>query len=306
MMDKLLERLIEQSKRLTNEGNVASYIPELSKVNPNRLGICIVTIDGQEYSAGDSDDKFTIQSVSKVANYLLALEDNVYEELNRYIGVLPTARGFNSIMELEMENDHKPLNPMINAGAIATLSFIKGKSSSEKFRRILEFLEEIMGTALSVNEKTYLSEKKTGDRNRALAYYMKSNGIIDGKVEELLDLYFKICSIEVTCREIGRFGAVLANGGRLLKSGSRVVSERNATIAKAVMSNCGMYDESAEFAVDVGIPAKSGVGGGIMAVSSQNIGIGVYGPALDERGNSIAGIEVLKSLSKELDLSVFK
>jgi len=304
-MKKILENIIHNNREWTNKGEVASYIPELAKANPNALGICVTTLDGDEYFAGEYDTKFTIQSISKVITLMLAILDNGTEYVFSKIGMEPTESAFNSITNLENNEQKKPLNPMINAGAIATISLINGDSSEEKFNRILKFTRKITGNdTIDVNQNVYLSEKATGDRNRALAYFMKGNGIIEGEVEEILDVYFKACSMEVTCRDISRIGAMLGNAGVLLNN-ERVISREACRIIKTIMVTCGMYDASGKFAVHIGIPAKSGVGGGIMAAVPRRMGIGVLGPALDHKGNSIGGIKVLESLSQELDLSIF-
>jgi len=304
-MKKILDNIIENNREWTSRGEVASYIPELAKANPNALGICVTTLDGDEYFAGDYDTKFTIQSISKVITLMLAILDNGTEYVFSKIGMEPTESAFNSITNLETNEQKKPLNPMINAGAIATISLINGDSAEEKFNRILKFTRKITGNdTIEVNQNVYLSEKATGDRNRALAYFMKGNELIEGDVEEILDVYFKACSMEVTCRDISRIGAMLGNAGVLLNN-ERVISREACRIIKTIMVTCGMYDASGKFAVHIGIPAKSGVGGGIMAAVPRRMGIGVLGPALDHKGNSIGGIKVLESLSQELDLSIF-
>lgn len=304
-MKKVLENIIEKNREWSKRGEVASYIPELAKANPNALGICVTTLDGEEYFAGDYDTKFTIQSISKVVTLMLAILDNGTEYVFSKIGMEPTESAFNSIVNLENNKQKKPLNPMINAGAIATVSLISGETAEEKFNRILKFTRKITGNdTIDVNNNVYLCEKATGDRNRALAYYMKGNGIIQGDVEDILDVYFKACSMEVTCRDISRIGALLANAGVLLNN-ERVISREACRIIKTIMVTCGMYDASGKFAVHIGIPAKSGVGGGIMAAVPRRMGIGVLGPSLDHKGNSIAGIKVLESLSQEFDLSIF-
>ncbi len=305
-MKKLLETIIDNNKHWTAEGAVATYIPELSKANPDALGICVSTLDDEEYCAGDCEMKFTIQSISKVITLLLAILDNGKEYVFSKVGMEPTADAFNSIIALETRNHHKPINPMINAGAIATVSLVSGNNSEDSFARILKFARKITGNPdLDINNDVYHSEKSTGHKNRALAYYMKSTGIIEGDVEEVLDVYFKQCSIEVTCKDIARIGAMLANDGVLPWNGERVISRGTARIVKTIMVTCGMYDASGHFAVHIGIPAKSGVGGGILAAVPGRMGIGVVGPALDAKGNSIGGIKVLEELSKELDLSIF-
>lgn len=306
IMRGLLESVIENNLPYTKDGKVASYIPLLSNANPNHLGICVTTLEGKEYSAGDCEVKFTMQSISKVISLMVAILDKGTKNVFSRVGMEPTGDGFNSIVNLEVRNYNKPFNPMINAGAIVTCSLIEGDNVEEKFQKVLNFTRKITGNdSIDINEGVYLSEKTTGDRNRALAYFMKGNGILQGNVDEVLDVYFKQCSMEVCCRDISRIAAMLANDGILPWSGERVISREVARIVKTIMVTCGMYDESGEFAVHIGIPAKSGVGGGIMASVPKRMGIGVFGPSLDEKGNSIAGIKMLQELSKELDLSIF-
>lgn len=305
-MKDLLETIVEENRHWTKYGNVATYIPELSKGNPDGLGIYVYDVDGNEYFAGDYDMKFTIQSISKVVSFMCALMDNEFEKLCRKISVAPTSDGFNSIVNLETKNAHKPLNPMINSGAIATISMVEGATPEDKFHRIYNFIKKITNNPdIKVNYDVYHSEKSTGHRNRALAYYMKSTGIIEDDVEEILDVYFKLCSMEITCKDIAYMGATLANHGVLPFSGERVLTKEICKTVKAVMTTCGMYDASGEFAVAVGLPAKSGVGGGIVAVAPKKMGIGVVGPALDKKGNSIGGVKILEDLSNRLDLSIF-
>lgn len=305
-MKRLLESLIENNKKYTAEGIVASYIPELSKAKKDALGICITTLDGEEYYAGDCEEKFTIQSISKVVTLMLAILDNGRDYVFKKVGMEPTADAFNSIINLETKNPHRPLNPMINSGAIATVSLISGEDRDKTFERILKFTRKITGNPeININEEVYKSEKVTGDRNRALAYFMKSTGVIEGDVEDVLDVYFKQCSLEGTCRDISRIAAVLANNGVLPWSGERVIPSYVARIVKTIMVTCGMYDASGDIAVNIGIPCKSGVGGGILAAAPGRMGIGVFSPALDVKGNSSAGVKLLEELSRELDLSIF-
>jgi glutaminase len=305
-MKRILDTIIDKNRHWTKEGKVASYIPELSKADGEALGICVTTIDGEEFFAGDCETKFTIQSISKVVTLMLAIIDNGVEYVFSKIGMEPTEAAFNSIINLENNNDQKPLNPMINAGAIAVVSLITGDTAEEKFNRILKFTRKITGNPdININESVYVSEKATGDRNRSLAYFMKSTGVIEGDVEDVLDVYFRQCSMEVNCKDIARIGAMLANAGVIISNNERVISREATRIIKTIMVTCGMYDASGNFAVHIGIPAKSGVGGGIMAAVPRRMGIGVVGPALDDKGNSIGGIKVLEELSGELDLSIF-
>lgn len=305
-MKNFLENLIENNKRYIENGRLASYIPGLEKANKEDLGIYIVTLDGKEEGAGDCEKKFTIQSISKVISLMIAILDNGKDRVFSRVGVEPTGDSFNSIVSLERKPSKKPFNPMVNSGAILTTSLIEGKDVEEKFQRILEFTRKVMGNdTIDLNEEVYLSEKETGDRNRALAYFMKSNGVIEGNIDDILDLYFRQCSLEVNAKDLARLGAMLANDGVLPWSGERVISREICRIIKTIMVTCGMYDDSGKFAVHIGIPAKSGVGGGIMAAVPRRMGIGIFGPALDDKGNSIAGTHVIKDLSEELDLSIF-
>jgi glutaminase len=305
-MNKLLENVIENNRHWSKDGKLAAYIPELSKTNPDALGVSIITLDGEEYNGGDYETKFTVQSISKIITLMLALLDNGRERVFSKVGVEPTADAFNSIINLETKSPQRPLNPMINAGAIATVSLIAGNNGEESFNRILNFARKITGNPdININNEVYKSEKATGDRNRSLAYFMKSTGVIEQDVEQVLDVYFKQCSMEASCKDIARIGAMLANDGVLPWSGERIIPRNIAIIVKTIMVTCGLYDASGQFAVEVGIPAKSGVGGGILAAVPGRMGIGVVGPALDLKGNSIGGIKVLSELSRELDLNIF-
>lgn len=305
-MFNLLNTLVDKNREYGSKGKLASYIPALLEANPNDLGICLVDLNGKEFYAGECDKRFTIQSISKVVTLILALKDNGRYNVFKKVNVEPTGMGFNSIVNLEVRDSGRPYNPMINAGAIVTTSLINGKDINEKLNKILNFIKIVTkNDSISINERVYLSEKETGDRNRALAYFMKSTKILDGDVEEILDLYFKQCSIEVSAIDLARFGSVIANDGVIPWSNERIMSREVCRIVKTIMVTCGMYDASGEFAVHVGIPAKSGVGGGILATVPRRYGIGIYGPSLDEKGNSLSGLHIIKDLSEELDLSIF-
>ena len=198
------------------------------------------------------------------------------------------------------------INPMVNIGAIEMCSMIHGETYEERFDRLLAFTRKLAGNPeIDVDEAVYLSEKRTGNKNRALAYLLKSSGIIDDDVEEILDIYFRACSIRVTCKYLANIGFVLANHGRGKKTGEVLFSGSHARFVNAILTTCGMYDGSGDFAIKVGLPAKSGVGGGIMAVSPTRMGIGIYSPGLDKKGNSLAGIQMLEQLSETLYLSMF-
>lgn len=287
------------------QGTVASYIPELDKARKDALGLYIIDVEGNEYYSGDWDTKFTIQSISKIVTLMLAILDNGEEYVFSKVGMEPTGDPFNSIKKLETSSRRKPYNPLINAGAIAIASMIKGKDVRDRFQRLLDFFRKISeDETLDVNYKIYCGESETGNRNRAMGYFLKGDGIIEGNVEDALDIYFKQCSIEVTAKTLAKIALFLANNGKL-SNGETVITPRIATIVKTLMVTCGMYDSSGEFAVRAGIPSKSGVGGGILSVVPGKMGIGVYGPSLDKKGNSIAGVLLLEDLSSELNLTIF-
>lgn len=304
-MQELLSKLVKKNIVITKEGKVADYIPELDKAKKDALGICILDNDGNIYTAGDWETKFTIQSISKIVTLMLAILDNGEEYVFSKVGMEPSGDPFNSIRKLETSSRKKPYNPMINAGAIAVASMIKGKDAREKFNRVLDFFKKVTeDDSLDVNYKIYCGESETGNKNRAMGYFLKNDGIIEGNVEDALEVYFKQCSIEVNAYTLAKLGLFLANNGRT-SSGEQIITQKIATIVKTLMVTCGMYDLSGEIAVRVGIPCKSGVGGGIFGVVPGKLGIGVYGPSLDKKGNSIGGIHILEDLSKELKLSIF-
>jgi len=305
-VENILEELVERNRYLTSRGKVADYIPELAKADSKALGICIIDLNGQVYKSGNCNDRFTMQSISKVVNLICALEDNPLDKLLSKISFEPTADGFNSITSLETKNANKPLNPMINSGAIVTVSMLNGNTGKEKYERALEIFKKMTDNEdLKLNQDVYKSEKATASRNRALAYYMHSTGIIDGDVEDILEAYFKLCSLEINCIDIANIGAVLANDGISPITGEVITTPQIAKTVKAIMSTCGMYDASGSVAVNIGIPSKSGVGGGIMSSVPRKMGIGIFGPALDPKGNSIAGLKLLSDISKTFDLGIY-
>ena len=305
-MENMLSDIIVSNRKHTANGQVASYIPELKKANGDDLGICVIDKYNNIYCAGDYNKKFTIQSISKTIVLAMALMDNEWDYVFSKVGMEPSGDPFNSIMKLETNDTKIPCNPMINAGAIATTSLIKGKNLKDKEERMLSFFRKLAkNDSLQINKSVYESEKLTGNRNRAMAYLLKNDGVIEGDVDETLDLYFKQCSIEVSVIDLARIGLLFANYGIDIETGERVISENISRMIKTFMVTCGMYDASGEFALKVGIPAKSGVGGGIMASIPNRMGIGVFGPSLDKKGNSIAGLKVLEELSQRLSLSIF-
>ena len=305
-MEKYLEQLVQDCAPYAKQGKLADYIPELSKADPNAIGIHIITNDGKHSSAGSDTARFTIQSIIKPILLLLALMDNGIETVRSKVGVEATGKPFDALNATEQKLDSEHINPMVNMGAIAMCSLIHGESYAQKFERLLELTRKLASDpTIGVDEAVYLSEKSHGSRNRSLAYLLKSYGMLDDNVEDVLDCYFRACSISVTCENLANIGSVLANRGKVNATGEQVFPAHFASYVNAILTTCGMYDGSGEFAIRVGLPAKSGVGGGIMAVAPGKMGIGIYAPALDAKGNSVAGICMLEKLSEQLQLSIF-
>jgi glutaminase len=284
-------------------GEVASYIPELFHANPDWFGITIATVDGHVYQVGDTQLPFTIQSISKAIIYGLALEDNGLERVQAKVGVEPSGEAFNSI-SLEAQTG-RPLNPMINAGAIATSGLIHGEQGASPMQRIMACFERYAGHGMTIDEKVYRSESETGHRNRAIAHLLYGYGILNRMPEEVLDIYFRQCSLLVTARDLALIGACLANNGVNPVTGITALSGNYVEKVLSVMSSCGMYDYSGSWLHDVGMPAKSGVGGGIMAVLPGQFGLGVFSPPLDVKGNSVRGIAACRRISEDLQLHLF-
>lgn len=303
-------------RKRTTEGEVASYIPVLAEANRDDLGITIIGRNGMMIRSGEVDVPFTIQSISKVLSFIVAcMERGVGYMLDR-VDVEPTGEAFNSIMHLEMKQVKKPFNPFINAGAITVTSILPGKTSDEKLEPVFNLMERMLGYRPAINVDVYESERDSSMRNRAIGYFLLETEFLESDLNITLETYFKQCSIEATVDDLARIGMILANDGEDPKSEEEIIPRQVARIAKALMLTCGMYDASGKFATYVGIPAKSGVSGGIMAVAPPRVreeelpfmegcGIGVYGPALDNKGNSISGIRLLRHIANQWDLSIF-
>ncbi|CAH8243882.1 glutaminase A [Paenibacillus melissococcoides] len=305
-LERELPQWLEESRRMAAAGKVATYIPGLAEAMPDALGISLCGIGGERVKAGETEEPFTMQSVSKVFSLLLALLDSGEAGVFAKVGKEPTGDDFNSILKLELVDPGKPFNPFINAGAIAIASLIEGRTPEEKSERLLEFIRMLADDpGITWNRRIYESERETAYRNRSLAYYLKDNGILEGDVEATLDVYFRQCAIEVRTCQLARMALVLANRGCDPATGRCYIPRRYVQIATSFMTTCGMYNASGEFALEAGIPAKSGVSGGIMALIPGQLGIGVYGPALNEKGNSVAGVHILSKLSEQFEWSIF-
>jgi len=292
-VQQFLEHLHHDLQALS-AGKVASYIPELSKADPDWFGISMVTLDGRTFDVGDSHQKFTIQSISKVFVYGMALEDFGRENVIKKVGGEPTGDPFNSLIRLD-EDSKRPENPMINAGAIATTSLITGQDPADRLNRMLAMFQNYTGHEMFVDVSTFISERSTGHRNRAMAHLMLNFGMIDEHIEDVLDLYFQQCAVLVTCHDLALMAATLANQGINPITGEQAVAREHVRDILSVMYTCGMYNFAGEWAYRVGIPAKSGVSGGILAVVPDQAGIAVFSPPLDERGNSVRGLKVFEA-----------
>jgi glutaminase len=281
------------------DGTVASYIPELSRADPNWFGICLATTGGSVYEVGDSRQPFTIQSISKPFVYGMALEDHGRSSVLKKIGVEPTGDVFNSI-SLE-PGTGRPRNPMINAGAIAASGLVEGRQDL-RVKRILSTFGKYAGRDLALDETVWRSESETGHRNRAIGHMLRNFEILNSDPIPVVELYFQQCSISVTCRDLAIMAATLANQGVNPVTNERALRGEYAESVLSVMETCGMYDFAGEWMYKVGMPAKSGVAGGIIAVLPGQLGIGVFSPPLDDHGNSVRGIRVCEELSRRFDL----
>ena len=304
-MNTLLSRIVRDCAPHTARGHVATYIPELAKVDPDKLGIYVSGPDGDHF-AGDCAAPFTMQSVVKPLILLLALMDSGIDTVRALVGVEATGKPFDTFNYSDQALTGAHINPMINTGAIALCTLIRGRDYAERFDRLLELVRTLADNPnLEVDQAVFRSEQLTGNKNRALAYLLTAYGMISDPVNEILDCYFKACSITVTCRDLAKIAHIFALRGIHPATGERLFPAQYAKYVTATMATCGMYDGSGEFALEVGFPAKSGVGGGILGVIPRQFGIGVYAPALDRHGNSVAGVQTLAQLSRELDLSIY-
>ncbi|MGC4120571.1 MAG: glutaminase A [Myxococcales bacterium] len=302
--DDLLASVIEEVRPLLAAGKVADYIPALAEADGASIGVALTTAQG-EHCSGDARVRFTVQSVSKVLSLAYVLAEVGEEAVFGRVGKEPTGDPFNSIIRLETSSLGKPFNPMINAGAIVVAGLLPGASPEDRVQQLCRFVGEIVGrNDVAVDERVFQSERGTAARNRSIAWFLEDLGLLELPVDEALDTYFRQCSILLDAVELARVGAFLANDGLSPTSGKRLIAPRAARIVRSLMMTCGLYTGSGAFGIDAGVPAKSGVGGGIVAAVRNRMGIAVYGPALDPNGNSIAGVETITRLCQKLDLCV--
>ncbi len=304
-LQALLDDIHREMATKTRRGKVADYIPQLAAVDPAHFGIAVTTIDGREFTAGEADTAFSIQSVSKVFTLTLAL-GTVGDRLWTRVGREPSGTPFNSIVQLELEHG-KPRNPFINAGAIAVADvLLAGHQPKEAIGEIVQFVRYLAGDeTIVIDNRVARSETDTGFRNFALAQFMRSFGKLDHPAEHVLGVYFHQCALAMSCRQLSHAGLFLAAGGRNPVTGHTVVSRDRARRINALMLTCGHYDGSGDFAYRVGLPGKSGVGGGILVVAPGKASIAVWSPGLNENGNSLLGSQALEMLAQRTGWSIF-
>lgn len=287
--------------RSENSGKLTNYTDVVPKADPNLFGITIITVNGDVYEVGNSRDLFAIQSICKPFVFGLALEDHGHVDVLHKIGVEPTGLPYNSIIAIEITHSHKQ-NPNVNAGAIATASLIKGKDGEERFDRTLEMFKKYIGRKPQIDPLVLQSEKATSATNQALGTIMKSLGLMYGDLDDAIDRYLKGCSLSVNSYDLALMGACLANDGLNPMTNERTLQEKYIRDVLSVMLISGMYDYSGHWMYEVGLPAKSGIGGGILIVVPGQFGIGVFSPLLNGHGNSVRGLLVAKYLSKKFRL----
>ncbi|MFD3525811.1 glutaminase A [Streptomyces sp. NPDC058653] len=303
--DVITDALVELQRRVAtlDEGEVASYIPQLATADPRTFGIALTSMGGNHYWSGGVDTPFTLQSVSKPFVYALVLAELGLDEVTRWVGAEPSGEAYNAI-SLE-PNTGRPANAMINAGAIVTTALVPGRDEEERFERILDCLGRFAGRRLDVDERVWASESETGDRNRALTYLMRGAGSLPGSPDGV-ETYFRQCSVRVTTADLAVMAATLANGGVNPSTGETVVPEPVAVQVLAVMASCGMYNASGDWLLRVGLPAKSGVSGGLIAASPARFGLAVHSPPLDPMGTPVRGVAVLRELSTRFGLHLMR
>ena len=301
--EEIIRSVYEEVRAVEETGQVAQYIPDLREVNPGQLGVFLHTLDGRQYGQGDYQTRFSIQSIAKVLQLILAY-DALGESLWERVGVEPSGTPFNSLVQLEYDQGI-PRNPMINAGAIVVCDVLLSCMENPR-EELLQFICEIAcNPAITSNAQMAASEHAVGYRNKALINLMKAFGNIHNDIDEVLDLYYFMCAIEMSCEELSRIFLFLANDGIDPFSQKPLLTLSRSKRINAIMQSCGFYDEAGEFSFRVGLPGKSGVGGGIVAVHPEHFSIAVWSPPLNPKGNSYKGMKFLEHFTTRTGLSVF-
>lgn len=288
---------------INDKGALADYIPELARADPNKIALALSTIDGTIYSTGDDEVEFTIQSMSKPFAYALAIHEHGLSQVLKKVGVEPSGEAFNQI---SLDQTQRPKNPMINSGAITTHALLPYKKTVSRAEELRRFLSELAGRELSFDEEVYQSEVKTAFRNMSIGYMLRTVGILDEDPEQIVQGYIKQCAIKVTVQDLARMASVLANGGVQAQTGKRLLERSVVRQVLSVMMTCGMYDAAGDWLTTVGIPAKSGVAGGIVGILPGQVGIAVFSPKLDSHGNSVRGVNIFERLSRDMGLHLME
>ncbi|MBQ5754449.1 MAG: glutaminase A [Oscillospiraceae bacterium] len=303
-IETMLQQACDYARPWLAKGELPGFIPELTKVDPDKIAVSYTDLEGNTYSAGDAEEMYTLQSVSKVLAYAMAVEDAGWDEVNRRIGVEPCGDRFNSLYRLELMQA-APSNPFINSGAMASFSCIKGADMEEKYQRFRAFAARVLGSPeLTYSPEVCHCEMTTGHRNRALASMLLDNGIYTGDPEEILELYYRGCALWVNTRQVSRMAAVLAGDGLDPATKERLIPAEVCRALRAMMAGCGLYDSTGRYNIEVGIPAKSGSSGVIMAAALGRAGLAAFSPKQDGKGNSVCGMKALAYLSREMNLRV--
>ncbi len=309
----MLKEITEEAKTYTKQGKPASYIPVLALQSAEQFAVCIIDENGNCFETGNLDAQFTLQSISKVISFMVACEYHGLQFVLNNVDVEPTGDPFNSIIRLESTAPGKPFNPMINAGAITVASMLPGETAKDRINYVVDFLNRMTGSPHQINEEVYRSEIETTHRNRAIAHYLKANDYLLCDVEEALETYIRLCSLEVSTMDLAKIGLMLAGNGVYPLTNEKFITRKTAKVTKALMTTCGLYNASGKFAASIGIPMKSGVSGGVLCTVPYGqveqlegkLGIGVFSPGIDDVGNSIAGMKFIERLSQTYDLSIF-
>lgn len=305
-LEKIIQDTYAYGEKFSDQGNIVDYIPGLKDVDPKAYGLAIIDKDGNFYEAGAIDTRYTMMSISKVFLFILALEAYGLEELRKYVGLKPSSKAFNSLLDLQLE-DNQPVNPYVNAGALTVSYLLYKKYGDKAIDKVLEKVRVLADNpAIDIDEEVVKTSEDAGYANKAMIFSLQNQGPISKDVDvfDVLGVYNRACCIRVSTRDLAKLSFVLSNDGKN-RQGDQLIDPDHARISRTLMATCGTYDYSGDFAVDVGLGAKSGVGGGIMTSTKAGLGLATYGPRLDSRGNSVVGIEMLKYLSEKLKLSIY-
>lgn len=306
-MKELLQKAYDYAKGFRDEGQLVGYIPALASADKNHIAASIIDAEGNVEEIGDLDVKFTMMSIAKVVLFLIALEDFDLEEIKKSVGLKGSSKPYNSLIDLEMSEGKKPVNPFINAGALVVTSLIMEKYGDDSAKVVLDKVRQLADNQEIDFDMSLLSGPKGGGQaNKAIIYSLQNNNIIPKNVDvyKVLDIYGAACAILVNTKDLARISYVLSSGGKNI-GGEQIVEPEHARILRTLMAHCGTYDYAGDFAIEVGLPAKSGVGGGILATTNKGIGLASFCPGLDVRGNSVVGIKLLEYISKELNLGIY-